>query len=157
VEIPNGMGFAPDLRSMYFTDSIPRRIYQFDYSRETGELSNRQLFAEIPESEGVPDGMAVDAESFIWTAIWFGGRVKRYAPDGRLDCEVLLPVKQTTAVAFGGPRLADLYVTTASTDVADSLRPKDYDATAPRGGGLYRIPIKGVLGKPLFRSRLSFR
>jgi sugar lactone lactonase YvrE len=80
--IPNGMGFTPDLKSMYFTDSTPRRIYKFDYEQETGEIANRRLFAEIPESEGLPDGMTMDAEGYIWTAVWFGGRVKRYARMG---------------------------------------------------------------------------
>jgi sugar lactone lactonase YvrE len=154
--IPNGMGFTPDLKSMYFTDSTPRRIYKFDYQRETGKIANRQLFAEIPADEGLPDGMTVDAEGYVWTAVWFGGRVKRYAPDGRLDCEVFLPVKQTTAVAFGGPNLQDLFITTAGTDIADSLCPPGYDTTAPRGGGLYRVHIEGVRGRPLFRSRLPF-
>jgi D-xylono/L-arabinono-1,4-lactonase len=154
--IPNGMGFTPDLKSMYFTDSTPRRIYKFDYKQETGEITNRRLFAEIHENEGLPDGMTVDAEGYVWTAIWFGGRIKRYAPDGRLDCEVLLPVKQPTAVAFGGPKLEDLFLTTAATDTADSLSPPGYDTTGARGGGLYRVHVDGVLGKPLFRSRLSF-
>ena len=156
IGIPNGMGFSPDLKHMYFTDSVLRHIYRFDYERVTGELTNRRVFAEIPANEGVPDGMTVDAKGYVWTAIWFGGRIKRYAPDGRLDCEVLLPVKQTSAVAFGGPDLQDLYVTTAATHIADSLQPLGYDKTAPRGGGLYRIHLEGVRGIPPFRSRLSF-
>lgn len=156
VAIPNGMGFTPDLKSMYFTDSTPRQIYKFDYNRKTGEIKNRQVFAEIPANEGLPDGLSVDAEGYVWTAVWFGGRIKRYAPDGRLDREVFVPVKQLTAVAFGGPKLRDLFITTAATDIADSLAPPNYDKAAPRGGGVYRLQIDGVGGKPLFRSRLSF-
>ena len=156
VAIPNGMGFTPDLKSMYFTDSTPRQIYKFDYNRKTGEIKNRQVFAEIPANEGLPDGLSVDAEGYVWTAIWFGGRIKRYAPDGRLDREVFVPVKQPTAVAFGGPKLKDLFITTAATDIADSLAPPNYDRAALRGGGVYRLKIDGVGGKPLFRSRLSF-
>jgi D-xylonolactonase len=154
--IPNGMGFTPDLKSMYFTDSTPRQIYKFDYKRETGEITNRRVFAEIPADEGLPDGMTVDAEGYVWTAIWFGGRVKRYSPDGRLDCEVFLPVKQVSAPAFGGPGLNDLFITSAGTDTADALRPPGYDASAARGGELYRVPVEGVHGVPLFRSRLTF-
>ncbi|MBI4166282.1 MAG: SMP-30/gluconolactonase/LRE family protein [Acidobacteria bacterium] len=154
--IPNGMGFTPDLRGMYFTDSVPRRIYRFDYDRKTGNLTNRRIFAEISPDEGLPDGMAVDADGCVWTAIWFGGRLKRYAPDGRLDREVDLPVKQTSALAFGGPDLTDTFVTTATTTIADSLRPRGYDSTAPRGGSLYRVRIDGVQGRLPFRSRLRF-
>lgn len=153
--IPNGMGFPPDLQGMYFTDSVPRRIYRFDYDRSTGNLTNRRIFAEISPDEGLPDGMAVDADGCVWTAIWFGGRLKRFTPEGRLDRQVVLPVKQTSALAFGGPDMADMFVTTAATTIADSLRPHEYDSTAPRGGGLYRIRIDGVRGRPPFRSRLQ--
>jgi D-xylonolactonase len=155
--VPNGMAFTPDFNGMYFTDSVARRIYRFDYDRGTGSLSNRRLFVEIAESEGVPDGMTIDAEGCVWTAIWFGGRVKRFAPDGTLDCEIEFPVRQTSAVVFGGPELDILYVTTAAGDGADSLKPPGYDVNAaPRGGGLYSIRLRGVRGLPLFRSRVSF-
>ena len=113
--IPNGMGFTPDLQGMYFTDSVPRKIYYFDYDRRSGGLTNRRTFAEIPREEGSPDGMCVDEEGYVWTAIWFGGRLKRYAPDGTLEREVMLPVKQTSSVTFGGADLTDIFVTSAAT------------------------------------------
>jgi D-xylonolactonase len=154
VGVPNGMGFTPDGKRMYFTDSIPRRIYLFDYDRRTGALSNRRVFAEIPREQGVPDGMTTDSEGYVWSAVWFGGRVKRFAPDGRLDREVLFPVAQTSAIAFGGPDYRDAFVTTAATNEADSLAPPGFETGRPRGGGLYRFQIEGVKGAPLFRSRL---
>ena len=89
--IPNGMGFTPDLTGMYVTDSVPRKIYYFDYDRKTGDLTNRRVFAEIPKPDGVPDGMSVDADGYVWSAIWYGGRIKRFSPDGKLDREVFLP------------------------------------------------------------------
>lgn len=153
--VPNGMAFTPDLKEMYFTDSIPRRIYKFDYDRATGTLSNQRVFAEIPISEGLPDGMTIDAQGHIWTAIWFGGRIKRFAPDGTLEREIHFPVRQTSALVFGGPDLADLYVSTAAGPGADSVKPPGYDVdAAPRGGGLYKVHVEGISGKPLFRSRV---
>jgi sugar lactone lactonase YvrE len=154
--IPNGMGFTPDLQGMYFTDSVPRKIYYFDYDRRSGSLTNRRIFAEIPIEEGAPDGMSVDEEGYVWTAIWFGGRLKRYAPDGTLEREVMLPVKQTSSVTFGGADLTDIYVTSAATNESDSLAPPGYDKTAARGGGLYRVRLQGSRGKLPFRSRLNF-
>ena len=151
--IPNGMGFTPDLTGMYFTDSVPREIYYFDYDRKTGELSNRRVFARIPLAEGVPDGMAVDDEGFVWTAVWYGGRLKRYAPDGRLDREIAIPATQSSALAFGGPGLTDIYVTSAANDESDSLAPPGYDTSFHRGGGLYHV-AQGSRGKLPFRSRL---
>jgi len=154
--IPNGMGFTPDLRGMYFTDSMPRKIYYFDYDRKTGKLSNRMIFADIPREEGLPDGMTIDHDGNIWSAIWFGGRVKRFAPDGRLEREVFLPIKQTSAVTFGGPDLTDLYVTSAAIVSGPELRPPGFDDNAPRGGGLYRVRVPGVRGNAAFRSALPF-
>lgn len=154
--IPNGMGFTPDFQSMYFTDSEARQIYRFDYDRKTGNLTNRQIFVEISVHEGLPDGMTVDAEGYVWTAIWFGGRLKRYAPDGRLDREVFLPAYQTSALTFGGPALTDVFVTSAAAPPADFLRPPGLDLAARRGGGLYRVRIEGMRGRPQFRSRLRF-
>jgi len=156
LSIPNGMGFTPDLRGMYFTDSLPRKIYYFDYDRKTGNLSNRRIFAEISPDEGLPDGMTIDRDGYVWTAIWFGGRVKRFAPDGRLDREVFLPVKQTSAVTFGGPDLADMYVTSAAIVSGPELRPPGFDGDAPRGGGLYRLRLPGIKGGVSFRSHLPF-
>lgn len=156
--IPNGWGFTPDLKGLYFTDSKPRHLYLFDYDRRTGDLSNRRVFAEVPLAEGVPDGMAVDAEGHVWTAVWFGGRLKRYSPDGRLDREMHFPARQTSAVCFGGDDLGDLYVTTSATALADPLKPPGYDVTAaPRGGGLYGVRIEGIRGRAPFRSRVRFQ
>ena len=154
--IPNGMGFTPDLRGMYFTDSTPRKIYYFDYDRKTGNLSNRRIFADIPREEGLPDGMTVDGDGNVWSAIWFGGRLKRYAPDGRLEREVFLPVTQTSAVTFGGPDLTDMYVTSAGIVSGPELRPPAFDSSAPRGGGLYRLRLPGIRGTAPFRSCLPF-
>src|ERR1039458_4806810 len=118
VGIPNGMGFTPDLKGMYFTDSEARKIYHFDYDRKTGNLSNRRLFVEISASEGLPDGMTVDAEGYVWTALWFGSCVKRFAPNGNLDRELFFPVTQTSSVTFAGPGLEDMYVTSAGAPAA---------------------------------------
>jgi sugar lactone lactonase YvrE len=154
--IPNGMGFTRDLKGMYFTDSQAHKIYHYDYDRRSGGLSNRRTFADIPLDEGMPDGMTVDDEGYVWTAIWFGSRLKRYAPDGSLEREIRLQPKQTSSVTFGGSELTDIYVTTAATDIADSLAPPGYDRTALRGGGLYRWKLSGFRGRLPFRSRLHF-
>jgi sugar lactone lactonase YvrE len=153
---PNGMSFTPDLSGMYFTDSPARRIYYFDYDRKNGCLSNRRTFAEIPQDQGLPDGMTVDAEGYVWSAIWFGGRLKRYAPSGRWDRDIFLPVVQVSSVTFGGPELTDIYITTTASTIADSLRPAACHPEAPRGGDLYRARVPGIRGMLPFRSRIKF-
>jgi D-xylonolactonase len=156
IGIPNGMGFTLDLKGMYFTDSVMRQIYLLDYDRRTGGLSNRRVFAEIPKDQGVPDGMAIDAEGFVWTAIWFGGRLKRYAPDGTWDSDVHLSVLQPSAVAFGGPDLSDVYVTSAAAHEPSPLEPPGFDTNAQRGGSLYALRVRAIRGRPLFRARIDF-
>jgi D-xylonolactonase len=157
VGIANGMGFTLDLRGMYFTDSIARRIFYFDYDRATGNLTNRRIFAEIPPEVGLPDGMTVDADGFVWSAIWYGGRLRRYAPDGRLDREVFFPATQTSSATFGGAALDEIYVTSAAKAEEDPYRPEGYDVTAWRGGGLYRMHAHGINGDNVIKGRLPFR
>ncbi len=154
--IPNGMGFTPDLRHFYFIDTVPRSIYVFDYDRATGKISRQRVFAQIAEEEGFPDGMTVDADGFLWVAIWFGGRVKRFAPDGSLDREIHFPSRQISCPAFGGDDLTDLYVTSANSSAADFLMGPNYVGQEPRGGDTFRVRMEGVRGRAEFRSRIRF-
>lgn len=156
LSVPNGKGFSSDLKQMYFIDSDPHKIYVFHYGQETGNLSNWRVLATLSQDEGFPDGMTMDADGYIWTALWCGGRLARFAPDGHLDCEIHLPVRQPSAVTFGGPDLNELYITTAASDLADWMGPSDYDKALPRGGGLYRLRIEGIRGVAPFRSRIHF-
>jgi sugar lactone lactonase YvrE len=156
LSVPNGKGFTLDFKQMYFVDSDPHEIYLFDYDQETGSLSNQRVFAAFAQDDGFPDGMTTDADGYIWTAVWFGGRLARFAPDGRLDREIHLPVRQVSAVAFAGENLDEIYVTTAASDIADAMGPPDFDTTLPRGGGLYRVRLAGIRGVAPFRSRIRF-
>lgn len=150
VGISNGMGFTPDRQQMYYTDSRKREIYLFDYDQASGELANQRLFVHVPEGEGVPDGMTVDAEGFVWSARWNGGCLVRYAPDGAPDGgEVLripFPAKKVSSVIFGGPDYTDMYVTTAGGD---------NKAQEGKGAGaLFRLNL-GINGVPEFASRIE--
>lgn len=148
----NGMGYSPDLKTMYYTDSVVRTIYAYDYDRKTGDIGNRRVFVRLADSEGVPDGMTVDAEGFVWTALWFGGCIVRFDPDGKEERRIHLPAYQTSSVMFGGKDLTDIYVTTASFLISSGtpLDPTGYDwngyTNGYRGGGLFRIrqDIRGV-------------
>jgi D-xylono/L-arabinono-1,4-lactonase len=147
----NGMGFTPDLSGMYFTDSHAGKIYYFNYDRKTGNLGKPRVFIRVPKKIGLPDGMTVDTAGYIWTALWHGGRVQRYTPSGKLDREIFFPVTQTSSVTFGGPKLDEMYVTSAGveTDLRRGIG-------RPRGGGLYRACVPGISGKLPFRSKVKF-
>lgn len=130
----NGLGWSPDGRTMYYTDTWTHRIDAFDFEPATGEVGNRRPFAEIPEGEGGPDGLAVDAEGGVWSARWDGWKVVRHAADGSVDAVVELPVPRPTSCAFGGPDLRDLYITSASTGLDLAAL-----AQAPLSGSVFRV------------------
>ena len=114
VGISNGVGWSPDDRQMYYIDSLAYRVDLFDYEPGTGAIGNRRPFAGLGAGEVMPDGLAVDSEGGIWVALWGGGEIRRYAPDGRLDLSVDVPAANVTSCAFGGPGLRTLYITTAA-------------------------------------------
>lgn len=111
VAVSNGTGWSPDGRLMYYIDSPTRRVDVFDFT--DGRALNRRPLVEIEEGAGFPDGLTVDADGCVWVALWDGGAVRRYTPDGGLDRVIELPTPRVTACAFGGADLTDLYITTA--------------------------------------------
>jgi sugar lactone lactonase YvrE len=142
VTCSNGIGWSPDDRVMYYIDSGAQQIDTFDYERATGSVRNRRKLVTIPADAGVPDGMAVDAEGYIWVAFWGGAAIRRFAPDGSPDRLVEIPAKQVTSCAFGGPGLTDLYITSAREGLAESeLR------AYPHSGALF-IYHAAVAGQP---------
>lgn len=141
----NGSGFSPDLRTFYFTDTRARRIYAYDYARATGDLTARRTFAEVPEGDGVPDGLAIDEEGFVWSARWGAGSIVRLDPAGREAQRIHLPAPKISSMAFGGPDMADLYVTSGGGDRRDD--------DGPLAGALFRVQ-PGVRGGPVYLSRV---
>lgn len=142
LRIPNALCWSPDGARMYFTDSLSRQIWVFDFDPASGAMENKRVFASLGEDEGVADGATVDGEGHLWSARMFGGRVVRYDPDGRIDRAVALPVPQVTSCAFGGAGLETLYVTTASVGMDRAAL-----AEAPLAGALFAFDA-GVRGLP---------
>jgi len=145
VSISNGLDWSPDNRTFYYTDLALSRIDQFDFDLATGSIKNRRPFVEFPVEIGYPDGLIVDAEGFVWVALWEGGSLHRYSPDGRLDLIVPVPASQTTKCAFGGKDLQDLYVTSAWVGLDAAAR-----AQQPHAGSLFRVR-PGVSGRKINR------
>ena len=142
----NGMGFTLDRQHMYYTDSDARAIYLFDYDERTGALTNQRVWLHTPEGAGVPDGMTVDAQGFVWSARWDGSALYRYGPDGFEERRIEFPARKVSSVAFGGDDLSDLYITTALTD-----RTKAEEGAG--AGALFRLQ-SGIRGLPEFLSRV---
>jgi sugar lactone lactonase YvrE len=145
VYVSNSLDWSPDDRLMYYTDSLRRVIWSYDYDADSGTMANERVFARIPDEAGVPDGLCVDADGFVWGAHWGGWRVTRYAPDGSVERVLNMPVPQTSSCTFGGPDLETLYVTSA----AFGMTAADL-AKAPQAGGLFAIE-PGVRGQEACR------
>lgn len=140
--VANGVCFSPDDRRMYFADSHVKTIFVYDFDLGAGAIGPRRVFATMDNRPGVPDGSSVDAEGFVWSAVFDGGCLVRYAPDGRIVSTVSLPVSRPTACTFGGPDLATLYVTTARFRLAP-----DKLAAEAQAGSLLAVDV-GVKGLP---------
>ncbi|MEW2132991.1 SMP-30/gluconolactonase/LRE family protein [Streptomyces sp. NPDC005435] len=142
VAVSNGIGWSPDGTRMYYIDSPTRRIDVFDYDGE--RVRNRRTLAVIEDGAGFPDGLTVDAAGGVWVALWDGGAVRRYTPAGALDREIRLPAPRTTACAFGGPGLTDLYVTTARVGLTEPTPLSGSVLVVPGAGeGLPQPPFQG--------------
>ena len=114
VSVSNGIGWSLDESRMYYIDSPTCGIDVFDYDAASGALGNRRVFAAVGGDGVVPDGLAVNADGYIWVALWGGGALVRYRPDGRLEQTLEVPAANVTCCAFGGTDLATLYITTAA-------------------------------------------
>ncbi len=146
IGISNGMGFTPDSKRMYYTDSPTHNIYIFDYDMDTGELSNRQVFVNTGRSDGIPDGMTVDAGGYVWSARWDGSSLVRYSPAGEQERRIWFPARKVSSVIFGGDDYTDMYVTTAGG--------QDKTSEGPGAGCLYRLNV-GIRGKAEYLSRIG--
>ncbi len=140
IAIPNGLCWSPDGRTMYFTDSPTRTILAFAYDPTTGMPGERRVFATIDEP-GIPDGAITDAEGYLWSAEFGNGRITRYAPDGRVDRRLVVPVSQPTCCAFGGADLTTLFVTCARVGLSE-----DVLARQPLAGAVlaYESGVRGL-------------
>lgn len=147
VTTSNGIDWSLDATRMYYVDTRTRRVDVFDFDNARGTIAKQRTLVDLNDGEGAgsPDGLIVDAEGFIWVALYGGAGLCRYDPDGRLERRVTLPVTYTTKCAFGGRNLDELYVTSAWRPLTAGERARE-----PHAGGVFRL-MPGVRGKPAHR------
>ena len=140
----NGPCWSPDGLVFYFADTYTRDIWAYDYDSSSGAASNRRVFCSFPAAglKGLPDGATVDAEGFLWSVSVYEGKLARFAPDGRLDRVVGLPVESATSLSFGGPSLDIAFVTSMARTV-NGVKPREREA-----GGLFAVYGLGTRGLP---------
>ena len=151
VIVSNGIAFAPDGKTLYFTDTRRHVTWRCDLDLDDGTPTNRRVFADHAATGDRPDGACVDADGCIWTAFFAGRRVVRYRPDGAIDLVVPMPVTNPTCVCFGGTDLRTLYVTSAAKFLTPQQR-----AAEPLAGSVFAIDGLGQ-GLPEHRFRFTPR
>ena len=139
VTISNGLEWSPDGALAYYNDTPTGRIGVFDWSPDTG-LTDLRTFAQIPEADGFPDGLTVDSAGGVWVALYAGGAVRRYSPEGRLDEVIGVAAGRVTACTFGGADLTQLIITTSR----EGLAPGD----DPLAGSIFTV-TPGIAGLPV--------
>lgn len=147
--IQNGLAFSPDGKTMYLADTRfgDGVIWRFDYDIETGSPTNQHIFFDAAETAGRPDGGTVDADGCYWMAGVRGWELVRLTPGGRIDMKIEMPIEMPTKIAFGGPNLDIMYVT--------SIRGPDQanDSKQPHAGCLFAVEagVQGLPSTPIHR------
>lgn len=137
--VSNGPAFSADGATMYVSDTLAGSVLTYDVDAD-GTLRNKRVFLQLDETEGIPDGLAVDVEGGIWIAHWGGSRITRWTHDGTLSETILVPTPNVTSMAFGGEGMATMFITTAA-------HPYGGGVVSPGAGALY-IASPGVAGLP---------
>jgi D-xylonolactonase len=127
--VTNGPAFSPDGKTLYHTDTLSQTIYAFDLARD-GALSDKRVFARIERPGVYPDGPTVDEEGCLWSGLFGGWGVERYAPTGERLAFFEFPCSRVTKLAFGGPGLGTAYVTTARKGLSAADLEHEPDAGA---------------------------
>jgi sugar lactone lactonase YvrE len=142
----NGIGISPDGKRIYVTDMRNHQIIALDYQSEDGKVDNRQCFAVVPEDDGMPDGLIVDSEGFVWSGHWAGWKLTRYDPSGQIERQIKFPVEHVISFAFGNEGLDQLFVTTAWWGYSDEERQQ-----RPWAGDIFRVEpgVRGLV-EPVF-------
>lgn len=143
IRISNALCFSPDGRTMYFADSLDRKIRAFPYGPSDDDLGEPCVFVDTTPWESGPDGATVDAEGCLWTCLIQVGKIARFTPDGALDLLFDAPTDLPSSLAFGGPEMDRLYVTSIKDSGSGRAISKH-----PRGGCLHVIEGLGVRGIP---------
>lgn len=146
VTLSNGLDWSPSGERLYHVDTSVERVSVFDYDLDSGQLGERQPFADLRGGSGRPDGLTVDAEGGVWVVLARGGAVHRYDPHGRLDAVIEFPTPIVTSCAFGGRDLDQLYVTSSRALLSAPRRDED-----PLAGSLFVVEGLGVRGRPPHR------
>lgn len=144
----NGPCWSPDDRTFYVADTFVDEFWAYDYDLENGTVSNKRVYAETKNVNGVPDGSTVDAEGCLWNAELISGDLVRYDPAGNVERKIGMPVSNVTSVMFGGEGLDEIYVTSMARVKHPAVHDRFRVDTKPQfgAGSLFRVTGLGIRG-----------
>jgi sugar lactone lactonase YvrE len=138
----NGLAWSSSGTELYYVDTGKATIDRMRFDPDRGTVDDRRTLVRFQPGEGLPDGLTIDAAGFLWIALWGGGGIRRYSPQGELERTVRLPVDLVTSMTFGGPDLDELFITTAWQGLDAEQRCRQ-----PLAGSVFRYR-PGVTGPP---------
>jgi sugar lactone lactonase YvrE len=109
----NGITWSTDRRRMFFVDSRNNAIYRYRYDVDTGVIGQRELFLDTSDLPGFPDGIEMDSDDILWCAFWDGAQIIGFDASGAVQITIPVPAIRPTSIAFGGPELRTMYITSA--------------------------------------------
>jgi gluconolactonase len=147
IDISNGLAWSLDNKTMYYIDSLPRKVYAFDFDLASGTISNQRTAVDFNVSSvaelGFPDGMCSDVEGKLWVACYAAGKVIRFDPEtGKQLQTINFPAKRITSCCFGGPNYDELYVTCGKTGLSE----EEFSSQQPLAGSVFKVTGLGVRG-----------
>lgn len=142
VILSNGLAWSPCHSYFYFTDTLRSCIYRYRWHKDSGTISDQEIFITLDNKIGNLDGLTVDQQGYLWSAIWDGYKIIRFTPTGEIDSEITMPVQRPTSCIFGGDDMQTLFITSASRDVNEPEPLADEFA-----GGVFAIHLD-VAGLP---------
>lgn len=137
--ISNGLGWSPDQKTFYLTDSPLKQIYAYNFDAATGKISDRRIFVDLSSESFYPDGLAIDIQGNIWSAMWDGWCVICFNPKGEEISRIQLPIQRPTSCTFGGEDLRTLYVTSACVGLSEEEIEKSFYS-----GDLFAVETNAV-------------
>ena len=140
----NGQDFSLDLKTYYWSESTAKKIYRFDYDKNSGAIANRKVLFDVPSDWGINDGLTIDSAGCLWIAFHGESAVRRFSPDGQVMETIKMPAPNVTSLIFGGPELDELYITSAGGE----------DGSNTLDGALFKMQ-PGVKGRSSFRSKIG--
>jgi D-xylonolactonase len=141
--VTNGPTWSRDERTMYFNDTVQQQIHAFDFDVASGTLSNQRPWLRFADGDGYPDGMTTDVDGRLWIAHWGAACVTCHDPDTAQELlRVPLPTDHITNIAFGGPTLRTLFITSARFELSEARL-----QTQPLAGGLFVVETD-TTGRP---------